>query len=42
MYAEAVVGQYFYTLYLLIVTKGFAEGTDVFFHVAVAGYEYVA
>ena len=41
VYAEAMVGKYLYTLYLLVVTEGFAEGTYVLFHVAISGHEHI-
>ena len=42
VYAEAVVGEYLDTLYLLILAEGFAKGADILFHVAIAGHEHVA
>lgn len=42
VYTEAVVGEYLDTLYLLVLTEGFAQGADVLLHVAVAGHEHVA
>lgn len=42
VYAEAVVGEYLDTLYLLVLAEGFAQGADVLLHVAIAGYEHVA
>lgn len=40
--AEAVVREYLDALYLLVLTEGFAEGADIFFHIAIAGHEDVA
>lgn len=42
VYAEAVVGEYLYALYLLVLAEGFTEGADILLHVAVAGHEHVA
>ena len=42
VYAEAVVGEYLDTLYLLVLAEGFSQGANVLLHVAVAGYEHVA
>lgn len=42
VYAEAVVGEYLDTLYLLVLAECFAQGADVFLHVAIAGHEHVA
>lgn len=42
VYAESVVGEYLDALYLLVLTESFAEGTDIFFHIAIAGHEDVA
>ena len=40
--AEAVVREYLDALYLLVLTESFAEGADIFFHIAIAGHEDVA
>ena len=42
VYTEAVVGEYFYALYLLVLPEGFAQCTDVLLHIAISGYEDVA
>ena len=42
VYTEAVVREDLDALYLLVLAEGFAKGADVFLHVAIAGYEYVA
>lgn len=42
VHTEAVVGEYLDALYLLVLAEGFAEGADIFFHIAIAGHEYVA
>ena len=41
VYTEAVVGEYLYALYLLVLAEGFAQGADVLLHVAIAGHEYI-
>ena len=42
VYAEAVIGKYLYALYLLVLAEGFAQGADVFLHIAIARHEHVA
>ena len=42
VYAEAVVGEYLDTLYLLVLAKGFTQSSDILFHITISGYEYVA
>ena len=42
VYAEAVVGEYLYALYLLVLTEGFSKGADILFHITISRYEYVA
>ena len=42
VYAESVVGEYLDALDLLVLSEGFAQGTDVFLHVTISRYEYIA
>ena len=42
VYTEAVVGKYLDALYLLVLAEGFAQGADVFLHVAIAWNKHVA
>ena len=42
VYAEAVVGEYLYALYLLVLAKGFTQSSDILFHITISRYEYVA
>ena len=42
VYTEAVVGKYLDALYLPVLAEGFAQGADVFLHVAIAWNKHVA
>ena len=42
VYTEAVIGEYLYALYLLVLAKGFTQSSDILFHITISRYEYIA